>query len=47
MINITLYHTYQLLYCTGNSLVTNNYNTIDVKKENKRINNVNIAFNTM
>ena len=47
MISTTFYHTYQLLYYTGHNYVTNNYNTIDVKKENKRVKNVNITFNTM
>ena len=33
MIYTTLYHTYQLLYCTGHLQMTNNYKRIDVKKK--------------
>ena len=34
---ITLYHTYQLLNCKGHIQMTSNYNTIDVEKENNRL----------
>ena len=35
---ITLYHTYPLLNCRGHIQMTSNYSTIDVQKENNRVN---------
>ena len=47
MTYITLYHTYWLLKCKGHIQITSNYSTIDVEKENNRVKNVNIKFNTL
>ena len=38
-ISITLYHTYQLLYCKGQIQMTSIYNTIDVETEINRVKN--------
>ena len=46
-ISTTLYHTYQLLYCTGHIQMTSNYSTIDVKKENNKVRNVKVTFNVL
>ena len=35
---ITLYHTYSLLNCRGHIQMTSNYSTIDMLKENNRVN---------
>ena len=43
---MTLYHTYQLLYCKEHIQTTSNYITLQVKKENKRVKIFNIIFNT-
>ena len=41
---IYLYHTYQILYCTGHIQMTSNQSTIKVEEEEIKYKNVNVAF---